>query len=291
MKMRKRIKLIANPISGGDARPAIKKAICFLDESGVHVDLFLTGKRGDATEEAAALRPADYDLVIAAGGDGTLNEVANGLVSSGIPLAFLPLGTANVMALEMGIPRDIEAACRVALFGETRPVTLAESDDGFFLMMAGVGFDAAAVRAVSGSLKRRTGKFAYLVAGLRALVAYRPVALQLRNAEGEKLQVWHAIISNIRLYGGRFVLAPDAGLNKPTLSACLVEKRGRLALVIFWLRILLRGHLLGDVRRIESTIFEISGPVAPLQIDGDDYGDTPLKIHSRSGLLEMVFPS
>ena len=157
-------------------------------------------------------------------------------------------------------------------------------------MMAGVGYDAAAVRAVSGRLKRHTGKFAYLAAGLRALFAYRPVELQLQTAEGEIVTGWHAIITNIRLYGGRFPLAPDAGLDRPGLTACLVDRPGRLAVLLFWLRILLRGHLFGDVRRIESSAFKISGMAAPVQIDGDDYGDMPLDIRSRSGLLEMVFP-
>ena len=288
--MRKRIKLIANPISGGDSRPRIGRAIRFLEEAGAQVDRYFTGKRGDASVEAARLNPADYDLIIAAGGDGTLNEVANGLAGRGLALAFLPLGTANVMALEMGLPSTLEGACRVALSGETKPVTLAEVEGGFFLMMAGVGHDAAAVRSVSSRLKRHTGRLAYLVAGLRALVAYRPVALQLQTAEGDRLQAWHAIVSNIRLYGGRFPLAPAAGLDRPGLTACLIDRPGRLAVLVFWLRILLRGRLFGDVRRIESSAFKISGMAAPVQIDGDDCGDMPLDISSRSGLLEMVFP-
>ncbi len=288
--MRERIKLIANPVSGGDSRPRIEKALRLLETAGAQVELSLTGKRGDASVAAANLNPTDYDLVIAAGGDGTLNEVVNGLVGRGLPLAFLPLGTANVMALEMELPSTLEGACRVALHGVVKPVTLAEIDGRFFLMMAGVGFDAAAVRAVSSRLKRHTGSFAYLVAGLRALVTYRPIELQVQTAEGKCLLANHLIISNIRLYGGRFMLAPTAGLARPGLTACLVEKTGRFAVLLFWLRILLRGHLLGDVRRIESSVFKISGLGSPVQIDGDDYGDTPLVVRSRSGLLEMVFP-
>lgn len=289
--MRKRIKLIANPISGGDARPRIEQAVRYLEKAGGQVDLYLTGKRGDATSEAARLEAADYDLVIAGGGDGTLNEIANGLVSSDIPLAFLPFGTANVMALEMGIPCNVEAACRIALDGIVRPVTTAEIDGSLFLMMAGIGFDAAAVRAVSSSLKRRTGKFAYLIAGLSAFIDYRPVALELQTAEGENLIVFHAIISNIRLYGGRFVMAPDTGLEIPGLTACVVERPGRFALTFFYLRILLRGALFGPVRRLVSTSFQVSGLSTPVQVDGDDCGDTPLVIVSRTGLINLVFPS
>jgi len=289
--MRKRIKLIANPISGGDARLAIEKAVGFLEEAGAQVDLYLSRQRGDARAEAARFPCASFDLVIAAGGDGTLNEVANGLIGRELPLAFLPLGTANVMALEMGIPPTLEGACRVALYGPIRSVALAALADNYFLMMAGVGYDAAAVRAVSSSLKRRMGKLAYLFAGISALVSYRPTRLKLETEEGENFLAWHVIITNIKLYGGRFQLAPAAGLDRPKLIACLIDRPGRIAILIFWLRVLLRGHLIGDVHRIESAGFKISGAAAPVQVDGDDYGDTPLEIRSRSGLLVMVFPS
>lgn len=288
--MRKRIKLIANPISGGDARPRIEKVRQHFIKAGAQVDLFLTGKRGDATEEAARVAVDEFDLVVAAGGDGTLNEVANGLVGREIPLAFLPLGTANVMALEMGVPFYLEQACRIALRGEARPVTLADIDGNLFLMMAGVGFDAAAVRAVNSRLKRYTGKFAYLVAGLQALIGYRQVALELHSAEGESQTVWHVIISNIRLYGGRFVMAPDAGLERAGLCACVVEKPGRTALLMFYLRILLRGAIFGPIKRYSSASFRVTGGQAPVQIDGDDHGDTPLVITSRTHCLKLVFP-
>jgi len=289
--MRKRIKLIANPVSGGNARPRIETARRYLQQAGAQVELYLTEKRGDACTEAAGLLPSDFDLVIAAGGDGTLNEVANGLAGRGIPLAFLPLGTANVMAHEMRIPFSVERACQIALTGEARPVNLVASTDCYFLMMAGVGFDAAAVRAVNTRLKRYTGKFAYLVSGLRTLCTYRPDAIQLISAEGETLTVWHAIISNIRLYGGRFVMAPDTGLDEPALTACLIERPGRLALLLFWLRILLRGHLLGPVKRVTSSTFQFSGATIPVQIDGDDCGNTPLTLTCHSELLELVFPT
>ena len=289
--MPKRIRLIANPISGGDARPRIQQAVTLLEQAGAQVDLFLTGKRGDAREEAARLPVEDYDLVLAAGGDGTLNEVANGLVGRGLPLAFLPLGTANVMALEMGIPLRVAAACRIALKGEARPVALAAAGDDLFLMMAGIGFDAAAVRAVHHRIKHHTGKLAYVIAGLSALLSCRDQPLRLQSQEGPSYKIYHAIISNIRYYGGRFLMAPNQGLEQPALTACLVERPGRMALLLFFLRILLRGRLFGPVRRITSTSFRLDGGTVPVQVDGDDFGDTPLEIHSRPACLDLIFPT
>lgn len=292
--MRHRIKLIANPIAGGDARSSIARAVAFLQASGARVELILTSRRGDAENAAREAKNEDFDLIIAAGGDGTLNEVANGLAGSAVPLAFLPLGTANVMAIEMGLPAGIEAACQVALEGKVRSVALAKIDGRYFLMMAGFGFDAAAVRKVSPKLKRRTGKLAYVVAGIQAFWQNRPAPLELQADDGVPLRVWHLVISNIRYYGGRFILAPYNGLEVPRLTAAVVEGSGRWALALFWLRIALRGYLLGPVRRIEACEFSVNGPRVPLQIDGDDKGDTPanqpLTITSHFDLLRMVFP-
>jgi diacylglycerol kinase family enzyme len=217
------------------------------------------------------------------------------MAGTGVPLAFVPLGTANVMAIEMGLPRGIEAACRVALYGESRPVALAEAHGRYFLMMAGIGFDAAAVRAVSSRLKRKTGKLAYVVAGVRAWLQNCSEPLRLQGESGEPVQAWHVIISNIRHYGGRFHLAPQNGLEQPLLTACLVEHAGRLALLLFWLRIALRGYLLGPIRRMDAREFSVYGVPTPMQIDGDDSGDTPagqsLKIRCHTDLLCLVFPS
>ncbi|MEZ4484638.1 MAG: acylglycerol kinase family protein [Syntrophotaleaceae bacterium] len=99
---------------------------------GATVDLTLTEKRGDAIEAAAAAKQAGFDRIVAAGGDGTLNEVINGLAPSPIPLAFIPFGTTNVFALEVGIPFDVEQACAVALGGQPRPVCLGLAGDTRF---------------------------------------------------------------------------------------------------------------------------------------------------------------
>ena len=119
--MSRRVQLIANPVAGGDARERIRRAQRRLEQRGCTVELTLTGARGDARRAAAAAREAGFERIIAAGGDGTLNEVINGLAPAQVPLAFLPLGTTNVFALEAGIPFDVDAACDLALDGAVAP--------------------------------------------------------------------------------------------------------------------------------------------------------------------------
>src|SRR5512139_2682218 len=106
-----RLLLIANPVSGGDARPRIARAAAWLQAGGASVEVCLTGQRGDARRFAAAAL-GHCDRVVVAGGDGTLNEVVNAVHGSPLPVAFLPLGTVNVFALETGIPLDLQAASR-----------------------------------------------------------------------------------------------------------------------------------------------------------------------------------
>lgn len=112
-----RIKLIANPVSGGDARVRIQAALAALRNQGAEVDLYLTTARGDARKAAGQAHSEGYDRIVAAGGDGTLNEVVNGVVCRDLPIAFLPLGTVNVFALEAGIPLQLEEACVLAAHG------------------------------------------------------------------------------------------------------------------------------------------------------------------------------
>ncbi|BCR06350.1 hypothetical protein DESUT3_34190 [Desulfuromonas versatilis] len=287
-----RIRLIANPIAGGNARQKIDQAAAWLRRQGREVEVLLTGARGDAREFARQAPQAGCDLVIAAGGDGTLNEVINGLAPSAIPLAFIPLGTTNVFALEVGIPFDIEAACRIALEGEPRPVCLGLAGDTRFLLMAGVGFDADAVFRVSSKLKRRTGKFAYLVSAVSALLAGPFAPIEVETEQGERLRGYNLVVGNGRFYGGRFSITPGASLYEDTLEACLFLRPGRLRFLGSALKIALGARLPAEEARIFKTRhLEVAGAGLAVQIDGDFHGRLPMTIRALPGELRMVLPT
>ena len=169
-----RIKLIANPVSGGDARPRIQWAVAELQRLGAEVKLCLTGARGDARKSAAQALSEGFDRIVVAGGDGTLNEVVNGVASPALPIAFLPLGTVNVFALEAGIPLNLEQACALAVQGIPRRITLGRINDELFLLMASAGWDAEAVAHVRSGLKRFIGRLAYAVSALEVLLLKAP---------------------------------------------------------------------------------------------------------------------
>lgn len=286
-----KVKLIANPVAGGDARSKIDRAVIWLQAAGATVDLTLTQKRGDAMQAAAAAKQAGFDRIIAAGGDGTLNEVINGLTPSAIPLAFIPFGTTNVFALEVGIPFDVEQACAVALRGQPRPVCLGLAGDTRFLLMAGIGFDAEVVGGVSLDLKRRVGKLAYLVSALRVLL--RPIAdaIEIVDEQGRRYQGTSAIIGNGRYYGGRFSITPEASLQEDTLEVCLFRRRGRLGFLCNMIKVALGRPLAErEAWRFKGRKLTVSGAKAAVQLDGDYYGCLPQTFCAAFGELTLVYP-
>jgi YegS/Rv2252/BmrU family lipid kinase len=283
--------LIANPVAGGDARGKIDRAVAWLQARGVVVELALTGASGDARRAAAAARDAGFDRIVAAGGDGTLNEVINGLVPSAIPLAFIPFGTTNVFALEVGIPFELEKACAVALNGTPRPVCLGLADNTRFLLMAGVGFDAEVVAGVSLPLKRRVGKLAYIVSALRTLLRPSSTPFEVTTENGDCCRAYGAVIGNGRFYGGRFVITPEASLQDDRLAVCLFLRPGRLHLLASLVRIVLGRPLAeGEVRRLQTRRLTLAGGEAPVQLDGDDHGHLPRTFQAAFGELTLVYP-
>ena len=292
MALPTRIKLIANPVAGGDARQKIARARVYLEGRGCLVDLTLTGARGDASKAAAAAREGGFDRILAAGGDGTLNEVVNGLAPSATPLAFLPLGTTNVFALEVGIPFDVERACAVALEGEPRPICLGMAGETRFILMAGVGFDAQVVSDVSLPLKRLTGKLAYVVSGLSLLATRRPEPLEVVDEEGNIHRGYGAILSNCRLYAGKtFSFTPQASLGVDRLDVCLLLNPGRLAMLGYAATVLQgRSPLPPGALCLQGREFTVRGKGIPVQIDGDFLGRLPMTFRSVFGEILFVLP-
>ena len=286
-----RIKLIANPIAGGNARPRIELLCRHFREQGHQVELFLTAQRGDAEAAARSARAGGYDRLVAAGGDGTLNEVINGLAPSAIPLAFIPFGTVNVLALEIGLPFDLLAAAEVALSGVPTPVCLGQAGTRKFLLMAGIGFDAQVVREVDSRLKRRIGRFAYVVAALKTLWHWQEPRLSVTLDDGSVQQAGSVIIGNGRLYGGSFSLTPHARLTAASFEVLILRRSGRRALLRAGLRALWhRPPRAGDGILLCTSRLSIAG-AAPIQIDGDDLGDLPCDFSTLPGAITLVFPS
>lgn len=292
--MKPRIKLIANPAAGRGAGEKIKTVVRWFEDRGVLVDLTLTCARGDARRAAASASKKDYYRIVAVGGDGTLNEVVNGMAGSRMPLAFVPLGTTNVCAIEAGIPLDVARACRIALDGDVRPVCLGRAGTDYFLLMAGVGFDGEVVHLVDKNLKplkRFAGKLAYVAGALYHLARTPLQRLDVCCDEEPAVPCHGVILSNGRYYGGKFVLSPHASLRSEQLDLCLFLPPSRMALAAsFALMALGKKPPSKFVRHVQARKVEVRGAEAAVQIDGDDFGRIPMNFYAEPDKLNLVFP-
>jgi len=186
--MKSSITLICNPAAKGMSKAKIERACRLLEQKDYCVELLLTKQRGEAEQFAKDAAKRVPFVIMAAGGDGTFNEVANGIAGSEIPMAILPLGTTNVLAKELGIPDTVEGALEVALNNTPKSVSLGRiaivRDTSrvfrYFILMAGIGFDGEAVYGINETCKKISGKGAYLYCGVKTLLRFAPDEEELR---------------------------------------------------------------------------------------------------------------
>ncbi len=295
----RRVVVIRNPVAGRRRERRFRAALAGLAAAGCRVDLRETTAPGDATRLAAEAA-AEADVVVAAGGDGTINEVLNGLAATdtagGAALGVIPLGTANVFAAEIGLDDDIDRAVAAIAHGPLRPICLGLVDTGetgrrVFGLMLGVGFDARVVAAVTPRLKRRLGKAAYVLHSLIRLVRYRDAVFTV-TVDGVDHRAASAIVANGRFYAGRYVSAPEARLDRDSFEVCLFTRGGRWN-VLRYGAALLFGRLarLPDVEIVTGRSLTIDGPAGdPVQADGDIVARLPLAVSVLDRRIAVAIP-
>lgn len=284
--------LVANPTAGSWSKRRFERIIRRLSANGCSVHVHETSAPGDAERFIAGNDCAPYDAIAAAGGDGTFNEVLNGLPRNGPPLAILPFGSVNVLAKEIGLKPSIDAVADAVAFGPSRPITIGEANGRRFAMMASVGLDAQVVDKVDLTLKRYVGKWAYLYETVKQLALSPPPAFRLRVDDGMQ-DARGVIIANGRFYAGHYVTSPTADLEKPRLDICRLTRPGRLAPPSYLMSLVLGGFAKrADVLISEASKLEITGPSgAPLQADGDVICRLPATIRVLPAAIDLIFPA
>jgi diacylglycerol kinase (ATP) len=284
-----RILVIYNPTAGGRRRRFLDAVLDQLARCDAQVVLRATTRRGDAERFASEASIEAFDRLVIAGGDGTINEAINGLVDRRLPVAIIPLGTANVLAAELALPAHAVRLAETIVKGDPRDVVIGRVNGHAFTMMAGIGFDAHVVANVSLALKRRTGKFAYVAETLVQLWRYRRAYYDV-VVDGRRHRAASAIIAKGHFYGGRFVCAPDARLEAPEFHVCLFGRAGRWHVVRYATALLLgRLHRLRDVTIVPARTVEIAGPAGePVQGDGDTVARLPARMEVASGALRLI---
>jgi diacylglycerol kinase (ATP) len=252
------------------------------------------GTAGDMTRQAIA---AGAEFIVAAGGDGTINEILDGVASTGVPLGILPAGTANVLATEIGLPRSLELAATLISECVAKRVAIGRLDCGpkprHFLCMAGVGFDAHIVYNLSAGLKQRLGKAAYWVGGFRQLAGRFPeFQVEIDGATREVCSF--ALISRVRNYGGDFEIAQSVGLLDSRFEVVLFRGRTPLPYLKYLFGVTTR-RLAGmrGVSFLKAQCIRVSDPEDRriyLQVDGESAGHLPARVSLTPDAVTLLVP-
>jgi YegS/Rv2252/BmrU family lipid kinase len=298
--------VILNPAAGPrDFRRQVNKAIEDLRSHDWEVEFFKTAAKGDATRLARQAADAGCDVAVAVGGDGTIHEVVNGLAGSDTALGTIPAGTANVYAVDVGIPiwsplrpNAVRIAAEIIRTGQRRKidlgqVQLADGQRRFFFMWCGVGLDAAISQEVSSEDTRRLGVAAWAIAGVMVAINFMGIRgnVTVDSQKGRKRVLW-AVVSNGQLYGRLWRIAPDAKMDDGLLDLTVFEGHSVLSTARH-----LAGLSLGQYARDPTVHFyrgcsftiETRKPL-PIHVDAEPLGTTPVTISIAPHSLNVVLP-
>jgi YegS/Rv2252/BmrU family lipid kinase len=293
-----RICVIFNPAARGDKARRFRR---HLDEIGAQSGLKLTTGPGDARRLAAEAVAEKYEVVVAAGGDGTVNEVLNGIADAPegferARLGVLPLGTVNVFARELGLPQKLEAAWKRIRDGASRQIDLPKVEFGsgssrqrrYFVQLGGAGLDARAIELVNWELKRRTGPLAYVWAGLHAMLDTPPEITA--DSGAQRVTGGWVLIGNGRLYGGSYRVFPKAELQDGLLDVCVFPRVNWWTLTRCGPPLLLNGSLpSGVVEHFQAGNLTLNSPTkVPLEVDGELIGHLPATFSVEKNRLRVA---
>ena len=288
--------LVVNPISGSARRRnAVERFVSALEEQGVDVRVHPTSGPGDGA--VAARRAAEHgaDLVIAAGGDGTINEVASGLLAPPSPtaLAVLPLGTSNLVARHLGIPLRSPAAAAAGLaLDDGVTIDVGMIGERCFVACVGVGLDAHIVAELAARRRGHIGYLSYVGPMWRTATSYRMPDLAISTPDGQELEGTQVLVLNMRPYASFLEPAPLASATDGLLDVVVLRGRGAPR-ILRWSVGAIRSRLLSDpdATHLRCAGLRVTSQIAaPVQIDGDVGGVTPVDMLVRRGALRIVRP-
>lgn len=282
--------IIVNPAAGSvDSSPNWQQRL----ESVVgDCPIRVTSHAGDA--EALARRAVEegFSRVVAAGGDGTVNQVANGITGSSAALGLLPVGSVNVFAMELGLPsQDLKQCWDIIRGTDVRLVDLPSANGKSFVQLAGVGLDAQVVKETSLTFKRSFGPLSYLISAAQ-IAARQPPKLFIESAEAPVHEASFVLIGNGRLYGGPFPFFKHAVLDDGLFDVVLFKRLGYLEIVKYLQDVVFSS----DIRVPEVEYFQTqrlritSDQDVPLEIDGELAGNCPVDFQMKRKALRVLAP-
>jgi YegS/Rv2252/BmrU family lipid kinase len=285
--------LIYNPSAGMGAKStrALTKIVREFESNGLDVTPSPTQPDFSVHTQVRELLTHTPDFLISWGGDGTINEVVNGMFGTNIPLGVLPGGTANLFARELKIPPRLTQAVQIIVKGNTCSISVGQANQRYFLLMVGIGFDSEVIRNVDWNLKKTIGTFAFGVAAFKTASEYKFQEFSIR-VDGEEKDCIFAVICNAREYAAFFQLTPEANISDEFFYVCLFKEPGFANMAKYAFHALTASHQkLKSVEILRATEVEALGSEQiPVQADGELIGYLPMKFRILPRSLQVFCP-
>lgn len=285
------IRVIYNPVAGPRIARNIERLRKALAAGDTPFEIRETAGPGDATLLAREAAYGGTEAVVAVGGDGTINEVVNGLVGTETRLLAVPYGTGNVFAAEVGLPKSVEECIALLTTGKTITVRLGIAGKRHFLLLASAGFDAEVLDRMGARGKNYFGIGAYIAAGAVHLFREQP-SLWVELPGEERMEAQAVVVCRGRKYGGGVIMAPSGHLESGMFQVILLRRLGRFPILRFVWNVL-RGKHIGSrdvlIREV-SSVFVRSRIPSAAQVDGEYLGPLPVRFGMTESTVRVVVP-
>src|SRR5213080_892228 len=253
----------------------------------------ITSHPGEA--EALARRAVEdgFARIVAAGGDGTVNQVANGIAGSNCALGILPMGTVNVFAMELGLPsNDLELCWEIVQAGNIRLVDLPSANQKYFVQLGGIGLDAQAVKETSLASKRSLGPLSYLISAAQ-IAARQPPKLYIESENGSVGEASFVLIGNGRLYGGPFPFFKRAIIDDGQFDVVVFKRLGYLEIIKYLQDVIFSSEIRApEIEYFQTRHLHITSEQdVPLELDGELAGNCPVEFQIQQKALRVLAPS
>lgn len=285
----KRTAVILNPAARGQRARRLQDRVEAITRGAT---LLFTARAGEAEALARTAVAEGFRNIVAAGGDGTVNEVVNGIAGTGATLGLLPLGTMNVYAAELGLPaNNLEACWKIITSGETRHVDLPRANEKHFVQLAGVGFDAQAIKETSRALKRSFGPLSYVVSAAQ-IAARQPPLLRIESEHAVTEEGSFVLVGNGRLYGGPFPFFKQALIDDGLFDVLIFKRLNYLEIIRYMQDVLFSSQITSrEVEYFQTTALRVTSEGSvPVEIDGELIGNCPVEFSIRAGGLHVFAP-
>jgi YegS/Rv2252/BmrU family lipid kinase len=281
--------VILNPAARGARTQRLRAQV----EKIAHGAIFCaTSHSGDAEVLARHAAMEGYRRIVAAGGDGTVNEIVNGIAGRNVALGLLPIGTMNVFANELGLPsNDLIRCWEIIQDNRTRRVDLPSANGKHFVQLAGVGLDAQAVKETSRAFKRSFGPLSYLISA--AQIASRPPpVLRIQSEEAVTGDGSFVLVGNGRLYGGRLPFFKQAVMDDGLLDVIVFKRLSYVDIIRYLQDVVFSPQISSpEVQYFQTKRLRVSSDeTVPVEIDGELIGNCPVEFKIRAGGLRVLTP-